>query len=88
MTRYPNKNIGRWEDYGHVAMGAPDHDDDIQCTAEILAAQMGPLVHYNQCKELVPEWDGNDEPLCEEHSEDAQQMEAADLQRKQQQENE
>jgi hypothetical protein len=55
--------------------------DDVQCTAEILAAQMGPLVHWNRCKNFV-DWDGDEDPLCEEHDEEAAQMEKADLARK------
>ena len=84
MSRYPNKNIGRWEDYGHVAQGAPDGDDDIQCEAEMPVP--GRALRWIQCENLVPEWDGDEPPLCEEHSEAAQQSEVADLQRKQQKE--
>jgi len=78
--RYPNKNIGRWE--GNAA--PPDEPDDIQCTAEIAVIRSGSSPLWNQCKNLVPDWDGDEDPLCEEHSEYAQQMDKADNQRKQQ----
>jgi len=73
--RYPNKNIGRWE--GNSA--PPDEPEDIRCTHE---TWMGKDVGWEICLTLCPEWDGDEDPLCEEHSEDAQQMDKADNQRK------
>ena len=77
--RYPNKNVGRWE--GNAA--PPDEPDDIQCT-DVVGVHSTFAVTWYQCKNLVPEWDGDEEPLCEEHNEYAQQMDKADNQRKQQ----
>ncbi len=34
---------------------------------------------YRTCRNLVPDWDGDEEPLCEEHDEAASLSERADL---------
>ena len=77
--RYPNKNIGKYEDYDHVAMGEPGFDDDepIKCTYARMAG--GLMLH---CANHCPDWDGDEDPLCYEHDVETQAMEAADLQRK------
>ena len=51
--------------------------DEIKCTYARMAG--GLMLH---CGNYVIDWDGDEEPMCEEHNEEANQMEAADLQRK------
>ena len=53
-------------------------DEDIKCTYSRMIEGWMPL----HCANYVLDWDGDNEPLCEEHNEENQQMEAADLQRK------
>ena len=81
---YPNKNIGKYEDYDHVAMGEPGFDDDepIKCTYARMAG--GLMLH---CGNYVIDWDGDEDPLCEEHSVEVLEQEKADLQAKAAKEN-
>ena len=54
---------------------------DARCTAEAIDFNTGWTRHpeWKRCKVFVPDWDGNEDPLCEEHSAENQAMEAADL---------